>query len=102
MKPLIPIFVLFLFAGSASCENFINLTIYNNLNYTLVITDIEYHGICTDCQERLLEPCKSKWPSDKGRLLIGIELIGIPMRLSLDLFGLSVIIRVSDASNRFV
>ena len=64
MRQLILFFVLSQLACSGFClTNNINLTIYNNLNYTIAISDIVYSGKCDNCKENLLEPCKSVFNS---------------------------------------
>ena len=61
MKLLVLVFILVQFACSVSClNNYINLTIYNNLNYTIEIADIDYNGRCGNCKQVLVEPCKSE------------------------------------------
>lgn len=79
MKLTALLFVLLQLACSASClTNNINLTIYNNLNYTIAIADIVHNGNCDNCQESLVGPCKSEFD------LLSLTLAS-PIKLSVNL-----------------
>lgn len=41
-------------------DNYINLTIYNNLNYSIVLTDFKHLGVCSNCTELMVDSCKSE------------------------------------------
>ena len=63
MKFLILNLILIQLICSVICafDNYVNLTIYNNLNYTIAVTDFEYKGDCYNkCDYIQIEPCKSK------------------------------------------